>query len=309
MARPRHLQQTTLTTNDEAELLTRATSAMDSAGSRALSRLLQAHQAGTRAVIRTLVGHPKDLEDVLQEALLEAFTDLANKQPNVPFSAWLRGLAVQKSAAFLALQRRWRPGAQMFVQDYCATTETTPDVAATYGEEGFAYDVKEHIAFCLTAVGRSLPMEEQLAVVLVDVLGVSMEEAARVQRINFDSMQRFLLNGRTNLELLYGRMCGLVDEANPCDMCRGLRAVAPEEKRGEDPDSLGLNSGSGEDRLHRRLKIVSDADLDAGRMRALHDFLFELIAQNENNRETPKDTDEHLPTQRTRWEDLQTFNN
>lgn len=309
MARPRNLQQTTLTTNEEAELLTRATTDEGNEGRRALSRLLQAHQSGVRAVVRTLVGHPKDLEDVLQEALLEAFTGLNNIPPKLPFSTWLRGLAVQKSVEFLALQRRWRPGAQMFVQDYCATTETTPDVTATYGEEGFAYDVKEHIAFCFTAVGRSLPMEEQLAVVLVDVLGVSMEEAARVQRINFDSLQRFLLNGRTNLELLFGRLCGLVDEANPCDLCRGLRAVAPEEKRGEDPDTLGLNTGSPEERLHRRLKIISDADLDAGRTKALHDFLFELISQNENNRETPKDTDEHLPTQRTRWEELQTFNN
>lgn len=308
MARPRNLApHSSLTATEETDLLAKARAGDE--GSKALSRLLAAHQGGLRATIRSLVGHPKDLEDVLQEALVEAFTNLASSPPTRPFSSWLRELAVQKSSEFLALQRKWRPAAQLAVQDYCESTGTTGDVVATFAEDGFGFDVKSHVSFCFTAVGRSLPMEEQFAVVLVDVLGLSMQEAARVQRINDDSLQRFVTNGRTNLELLFGRLCGLVSEKNPCDLCRGLRAVAPENSRGVDPDSLGFDSGSGEERLHRRLKIISETDLDSGPTHSLHDFLFELMAQNEANRETPKEKDEHLPTQPSRWEELQTFNN
>jgi len=310
MARPRNLQaHSSLTSAQETELLAQARGDAGPEGRKALSKLLQAHQGGLRATIRSLVGHPKDLEDVLQEALVEAFTNLEVAPTALSFSPWLRGLAVQKSSEFLALQRKWRPAAQLRVQEYCAATETTADVVATFAEEGFAFDVKSHVSFCMTALGRSLPMEEQFAVVLVDVLGLSLVEAARVQRINDDSLQRYLSNGRTNLELLFGRLCGLVDPKNPCDLCRGLRSVAPENSRGIDPDTLGFDTGSAEERLHRRLKIVSEADLDAGPTHSLHDFLFELMSQAEANRETPKDQDDHLPTQPSRWEDLQTFNN
>ena len=307
--RPRNLApHSSITAAEENELLAKARGDAGPLGRNALSKLLQAHQSSLAAVIRILVGHPKDLQDVLQEALVEAFTNLESSA-TLPFSSWLRGLAVQKSGEFLALQRKWRPAAQLAVQEYCAATETTLDVVNTFKEEGFAFDAKAHVSFCFTAVGRALPMEEQFVVVLVDVLGLSQKETARVLRINDDSLTRFLANGRTNLELLFGRLCGLVDVKNPCDLCRGLRAVAPENVRGVDPDTFGLDSGSAEERLHRRLKIVSEADLDAGPTHGLHDFLFELMSQNEANRETPKEHDEHLPTAPSRWEDLQTFNN
>lgn len=312
MADPRHskfkgpaLPTGPVTASQEAEWLRRAR-AQDG---KALSLLLQAHQEGARAAIRALVGHPKDLEDLLQEALLEAFTSLSELPDNLPFSSWLRGLALEKSSQFLALQRRWRPAAHLHVQDYCETTGTVADVAATFTEEGFTYDVRNNVSFCLTVVGRSLPLEEQLAVVLVDVLGLSLEEAARVQKINDDSLHRYLLNARTNLEVLFDRLCGLADESNPCDLCRGFQAVAPEARRGPEPDSLELNVGDAEARLRRRLRVVSEADLDRGPTHKLHDFLFELIQMNESNRETPREDDDKLPSKPSRWEELQTFNN
>jgi RNA polymerase sigma-70 factor, ECF subfamily len=294
-----------VTAAQEADLLERA----QKQDARALSLLLQAHQEGLRATIRALVGHPKDLEDILQEALLEAFTTLDQLPSQLPVASWLRGLAVQKSAEFLALQRRWRPAAHLHVQEYAETTQTVADVAATFSEEDFAYDARNNVAFCFTSVGRSLPLEEQLAVVLVDVLGVSLADAAQVQKINEDSLQRFLINGRTNLEILFSRLCGLSDEANPCHLCAGFQAVAAEERRGPDPTTLELDVGDNEARLRRRLKIVSDADLDRGPTHKLHDFLFELMQMNESNRETPKEQDDRLPSMRCRWEELQTFNN
>lgn len=294
-----------LSASEEAELLHRARSQ----DRHALSLLLQAHQSGVRATIRALVGHPKDLEDILQDALLDAFTRLEELPPGARFSDWLQGLAIEKAGAFLALARRFRPAAQLELEAYCAKTETTADVAAIFGEDGFSFDVRSHVAFCFTAIGRSLPMEEQFAIVLVDVLGLSLDEAAAVQRLNTDSLTRYLQNARTNLELLFERLCGLSNEANPCDLCRGLRAVAADERKGTDPDRLGLNSGPPDERLSRRLRIVSQADLDHGPTRALHDFLFELMSQNETNRETPKEKDERLPSERSHWEDLQTYNN
>ena len=56
--------------------------------------------------------------------------------------------------------------------------------------------------------------------------------------------------------------------------------ITPEPRRGAPPPSIGVATDPADDRWRRRLTIVRDANLEAGRSRELHDLLFRWISAN-----------------------------
>lgn len=270
----------------------------------ALSTLLRAHEDGARRLVRLLVGHPDDVNDLMQDAMLEAFTDIDQAPADASFGSWLCNLALRKATAFLALQRRWRTAAQILVEDLCESHGLMGEVMDKIGEDDFAFDVRNHVTFCFAAVGRGLPLEQQTAIILVDVLGLSFDQAADALQARAVDVERFAADARVALTETYDRLCGLVDAGNACDQCRGLRAVAPEDRKGPDCDRLGLDVDAADDRLRRRLRVVREANLDRGPDRKLHDLLYGLMSDNEANRDTPPEEDQRIPSGQVRWEPL-----
>ena len=80
--------------------------------------------------------------------------------------------------------------------------------------------------------GRSLPPDEQAALVLRDVLDLSAREAAEVLGISDSVLRHRLSAARRAMEENYDGLCALVSKQGICHQCRGLQAIAPEDRRG-----------------------------------------------------------------------------
>jgi len=269
---------------------------------KALSDLLRAAEPDARKVVRLLVGQPDDVSDLVQESMVEAFTSIATLPDNEPFKNTLQTLAIRKTLEFLAMQRRWRPSAQIKVEDLCESHGMLGDVADALWDPDTEFNPRSHVAYCFSAVGRSMPFEEQVVLLLVDALGWTKERVAEALRMRLEDVIRYAERARDNTGMLFDRLCGLVNDKAPCDHCRGLWNVAP--RKGENPDAMGLGANNAEDRLRRRLRIVRDAPLDRGTSHKLHDVLYRLMAPNEANRESAKEEDELLPETRSDWQGL-----
>ncbi|MDZ4695487.1 MAG: hypothetical protein SGI86_10070 [Deltaproteobacteria bacterium] len=269
---------------------------------KALSDLLRASEPETRKVVRLLVGQPDDVSDLVQETMVDAFTSMAELPENEPFKNSIQTLAVRKTLEFLALQRRWRPSAQLKVEDLCESHSMLGDVADALWDPDTEFNPRSHVAYCFSAVGRSMPFEEQVVLLLVDSLGWSQERVADTLRMRVEDVNRYAEAARNNTGFLFDKLCGLSNDKAPCDHCRGLWNVAP--RKGEKPDAMGLDTDNADDRLRRRLRIVRDAPLDRGTSHKLHDVLYRLMAPNEANRDTPKEDDDLLPESRSDWQGL-----
>lgn len=296
----------------EADLVARARGG----DKKASGELFRALQPVVRQIVRRLVGHPDDTDDLAQDALVEGVTALNAPagEGAPPLSTALEASAVRGALAFLAEQRRWRPAAQIHAQAAAEEQDLIDELLDVLGDEDFSYDVREHVAFCLTCVGRSLPLEQWTALVLVDVLGFDLPAAAALAAADEEHVAAYLDAARAATRELYQRLCRLSSEQGACDQCRGLRDAAPEGRKGPRIDGEGgvataFNSLDDEQKLTVRLRVVRDANLDAGGSRVLHDQLYRLIARLETNRATPPKKDDEIPAGRARWEMLQPLNN
>lgn len=221
-----------------------------------------------RGVIWRMIGHPEDCEDVLQASLIKAWENVGTFAGRSAFSTWLISIAARTAIDHLRAQKRWRRESQIAYANLCATDEVLQgEVIGAMMEPEFVFDAKEHIAYCFVCIGRSIPPDEQAALVLRDVMEFSNREAANVLGVSDSVLRHRLSAARKQMEQRYDGLCALISKTGICHQCEGLglAAEAVGSKRTQLPDV---------DSLAARMAAIRTVDPDARRDRSLHDVFF-----------------------------------
>jgi RNA polymerase sigma-70 factor (ECF subfamily) len=234
---------------------------------RAFDRLLQDHRHQLRAVIRRMVGHPEDTDDLVQESAIRAWEAIGSFRGESKFGTWLCSIGARQAIDHLRRQKQWRTEAQIVYSNECSkSNELQSEVMAVFGDPEFTYEASEHIAYCFVCVGRSLPPDEQAVLVLREVLGMTGREAARVLGVTDSVLRHRLTSARREMEVRFEGLCSLVNKAGVCYQCKGLRDAAPVSRQGPDIPEVAS--------LYERVRIVREANIDSGVAQALHDLFW-----------------------------------
>jgi len=194
----------------------------------AFERDLPQHLPTLRALARRLIGNPDDAEDVLQEALLRAHRSLGNFRGDSSLKTWLFSITARVALDQLRSAKRW--STQVMV-DAC-DARGRESVGAKFADPSVSFDVRQHIAFCFTCVGRSLEPLGHAALVLREVFQLENAEAARVLDITEPAYRHALAGARAEMKEEYEGLCALVNKSGACYQCRALREMAPPEQQG-----------------------------------------------------------------------------
>ncbi len=255
---------------DEAALLARALG-----GDRqAFDALVAPAMGQITAILRRLVGHPEDCEDILQDALTEAWNKRESFRAEAAFATWLTAIATRKATDHLRGQKRWRAEAQVAYANLCAENEVlSGEVLAAYADPEFAFDVRQHVAYCCACVGRSLPPDEMAALVLRDVTGLSAREAATVLGVSDSVLRHRLSAARSAMAERFDGLCALVSKTGMCHQCAGLRMIAAEDRKGPDLPDI--------DDLAARIALMRDGTDGQTTMATLHDVFWRRTSEIE----------------------------
>ncbi|MCC6998937.1 MAG: RNA polymerase sigma factor [Deltaproteobacteria bacterium] len=260
---------------DQAATEASALAAAQAGDRAAFDRLAQGALPRLRATIRRMVGHPQHTDDLAQDALLRAWSSIRAFDGRAAFSTWLCRIGINLAIDFLRAEKRWRGHAQVAYANEC---NASPDLAMEVGgvlmSPSFHYDAREHIAFCFTCVGRSLEPELQAALLLREVQELSNLEASRALGLSESVFRHRLAEARGAMERSFEGLCALVNKQGVCYQCSGLRDAIPDPGRQGQPAPEPLS-------LARRLEVVRECDVDAGRAQALHDLFWRRIADQE----------------------------
>ena len=219
-------------------------------------------------VIWRMVGHREDCEDIAQIALAKAWESVSKFDGRSSFSTWLIAIATHCAIDHLRGQKRWRRESQIAYANTCANSdELQTEFMTPMMEPEFTFDAKEHIAYCFVCIGRSLPPDEQAALVLRDVMEFSNREASNVLGVSDSVLRHRLAAARAQLEGRYDGLCALVSKTGMCHQCKGLglAAEAVGSKRAALPDI---------DSMAERIEIIRSVDPGKRRNFKLHDVFF-----------------------------------
>jgi RNA polymerase sigma-70 factor (ECF subfamily) len=155
----------------------------------AFGQLFRRHSGRLWAVALRITCDPDDAADALQEAMISAFRRAADFRGDAAVTTWLHRIVVN-AALDLRRRRAARPADSSAELDELALPEPRqmPDGAA-------AADARLDVDAAL----RILPPPQRAALVLVDMLGYSVADAAAILEVSEGTVKSRCARGRTRL--------------------------------------------------------------------------------------------------------------
>lgn len=270
-----------LSVMNESELINRA----QTGDQTAFDELLQPMRQPLFSYIYRMVTHREDAEDLLQEVLIRVLNSLPRFRGEAKFKTWLFGIATHVCLDHLRARHRWRVEAQLIgEQETDSNPEAIEQLTTMMVQPDFVYEIREHIAFCFSCLSRTLPMEEQAALMLREVLGFTAQEAAKILEVSEPVLRHRLSAARATMIESYEGLCQLINKTGVCHQCRGLRELAPADHRGDDLVQIEVAPGKAvtpASLFESRLEIVRQSDLATGKTQLMHDSFFAAISARE----------------------------
>jgi RNA polymerase sigma-70 factor, ECF subfamily len=154
----------------------------------AFAELVRRHRDRLWAVAMRTLGDPEEASDALQDALISAFRAAGSYRGDAAVTTWLHRVVVN---ACLDRVRRKQARPSVPLPDDLATRPEVADPRDRTDERMVSLDVQTALT--------TLPEEQRAAVVLVDVLGHSVSEAAAILDCPEGTVKSRCFRGRARL--------------------------------------------------------------------------------------------------------------
>ena len=162
---------------------------------RAFAELVQRHRDRMWAVALRTLGDPEEAADALQDAFLSAYRAAGRFRGDAAVTTWLHRIVV--NACLDRLRRRaLRPVVTM------GDDATFDAVAPKTADPTVAHE----LSLDVTAALQQIPYEQRAALVLVDMMGYAVDEAAEVLEVPPGTIKSRCARGRARLLPLLGHL-------------------------------------------------------------------------------------------------------
>ncbi|WP_046468737.1 RNA polymerase sigma factor SigM [Allosalinactinospora lopnorensis] len=172
----------------DKELLSRHAQGDD----QAFNELVKRHRERMWAVAVRVLGDPEEASDALQDAFLSAFRGAHRFRGDAQVSTWLHRIVIN------ACHDRMR---RKLVRPSVPTDDATLDVLSNERTKGTTPDPtgRSDSSLDVQAALENLPPEQRLALILVDMLGYRVDEAAEILEIASGTVKSRCARGRARL--------------------------------------------------------------------------------------------------------------
>jgi RNA polymerase sigma-70 factor (ECF subfamily) len=206
----------------EDDTADRALLAAHVAGDReAFGLLVARHQSRLWAVALRTLGDREEAADALQDALVHAYRAAGSYRGEARVTTWLHRVVVN---ACLDRVRRRTVRATVALSEHRGEV---PDPRDALGDRETALELEAALA--------ALPVEQRTAILLVDVQGLSVAEAAAVLGVATGTVKSRCSRGRARLAVSLGHLRNCPDAA----------AVPPDSARGRSGSTGAAGTGGG----------------------------------------------------------------
>ncbi|MBL8310590.1 MAG: RNA polymerase sigma factor [Burkholderiales bacterium] len=207
------------------------------------------------AYVCRLVIRPQLAEDLVQSTYLRCLEAKDRLPTSVDgIRGWL--FKVASNLAFDELRRHghWREhmltdlrdaaiADRAFVQQSLAMAET-PETKAI---------AREHVVACVACTMRNLPEQKAAALLLVEVHGFSVDEAADLLEATVGQTKNWLQEGRAHMLRRYDATCALISKTGVCHQCEELDEFMRAHQGRPLPDGATLDHRLALVRTHREV--------------------------------------------------------
>jgi RNA polymerase sigma-70 factor (ECF subfamily) len=144
-----------------------------------------------------------------------------------------------------------------------------------------AYEIKEHIDFCFICIAKTLPVENQVALILKDIYDFSVHDICQILEKTEGVIKHLLIDARKTMMDIYDNRCALINKNGTCHQCSELNGIY-NPKQDQQQELMKLDLVKGSKKFHReklfelRTELVKAIDLQHGIGSDLNEMLFRV---------------------------------
>src|SRR5215469_8399121 len=163
----------------------------------AFSELVHRYDRNIFRIAQHITHNEEDAQDVVQDAFLKAYQNLAQFQGNSKFYTWLVRIAVNE--ALMKLRRRKTSKTVSIDEDVETEDGSMPREVADWGPNPEQLYGQSELGDILQKTIQGLPQSFRTVFVLRDIEGLSTEETAEMLNLSVPAVKSRLLRARLQL--------------------------------------------------------------------------------------------------------------
>ena len=180
-----------------------------------------------KSYILRITASVQDSEDIVQDTYLKASTKLDSFRGDSSVKTWIFTIASNITKDNLRAKKRWTEN----VTDICKAKALSnpsyfPEVMAIHqtSPQG-QFEMKEHITFCFTCISKSLPLEQQICILLKEVYDFKVAEITEIVNTTEAMVKYYLHTSKAKMVNIFEGRCALINKEGVCHQCSELNGI------------------------------------------------------------------------------------
>lgn len=234
-----------------------------------------------RSYLYRLLTDRNDVHDLLHDTFIRAFDKISTFKEESSLKTWVFKIATNLAHDHLRKLKRWPADAQDQGAILAIGTEEIGKAFRIVHQTSSAgaYEMKEHIDFCFTCISKTLPIENQVALILKDVYDFPVKEICLILDKTEGIVKHLLSSARDTMTSIFDNRCALVNKNGACDQCSQLNGIF-NSKQDQQEQRMKLELVKGSTKFDRaelfkmRTTLVKAIDPLQSSGTDLHDIIF-----------------------------------
>ena len=220
-----------------------------------------------KSFILRMTASVEDTEDLVQDTFIKANKNLHTFRNESSLKTWVFAISANLTKNSLRSKKLWTDNVTDIGKDAAlASPDFMQKIIAVHqtSAEGI-FELREHINFCFTCIGKSLPIEQQIALLLKEIYDFKIIEIAEILQVTEGVVKHLLFNSRQTMIKIFDKRCALINKKGICNQCTELNGIFnPEHETQKELMKIEMvrqaNNSTTEQLLDLRTKIVKSVD-------------------------------------------------
>jgi RNA polymerase sigma-70 factor (ECF subfamily) len=213
----------------------------------AFQTLFAEFQNQLKSYLYRLLTDRNDVEDLAHDTFIKAFTKISTFNQDSSLKTWVFKIATNLAYDHLRKFKRWQVDAQDRGADLAIGSEQIRQAFWKVHDtsNAGAYEMREHIDFCFTCISKTLPIENQVALILKNIYDFQINEICVILGKTEGVIKHLLNNARNIMTDIFEHRCALINKNGVCHQCSHINEIFnPKHNQQEQLMKLDLVKGS-----------------------------------------------------------------
>jgi len=213
----------------------------------AFQTLFAEFQSQLKSYLYRLLTDRNDVDDLTHDTFIKAFAKISTFNQDSSLKTWVFRIATNLAYDHLRKKKRWQVDAQDRAADLAIGSEEIRRVFWIVHDTSpaGAYEMREHIDYCFTCISKTLPIENQVALILKDIYDFQVREICLILGKTEGVIKHLLNDARNTMTDIFEHRCALINKNGVCHQCSHINEIFnPKQRQQEELMKLELVKAS-----------------------------------------------------------------